>query len=72
MSIYKLTYRKIQTAKPKNNPYKILDGRGLYVLIKPNGTKYWRMKYRIKGKEKLRSHGMFPEVPLEHQFGIMY
>ena len=65
MPIYKLTHRKIQTAKPKNNPYKIFDGRGLYVLIKPNGTKYWRMKYRIKGKEKLRSYGRFPEISLD-------
>jgi hypothetical protein len=65
MSIYKLTYRKIQTAKPKNKQYKIFDGRGLYVLIKPNGTKYWRMKYRIKGKEKLRSYGRFPEISLD-------
>ena len=65
MSIYKLTFRKIQSAKPKEKPYKIFDGRGLYVLINPNGTKYWRMKYRIKGKEKLRSYGRFPEVPLE-------
>ena len=37
MSIYKLTFRKIQAAKPKEKPYKIFDGRGLYVLIKPNG-----------------------------------
>ena len=65
MSIYKLTFRKIQSTKPKEKPYKIFDGRGLYVLINPNGTKYWRMKYRIKGKEKLRSYGRFPEVPLE-------
>ena len=65
MSIYKLTFRKIQAAKPKEKPYKIFDGRGLYVLIKPNGTKYWRMKYRIKGKEKLRSYGTFPEIPLD-------
>ena len=65
MSIYKLTFRKIQSAKPKEKPYKIFDGRGLYVLINTNGTKYWRMKYRIKGKEKLRSYGRFPEVPLE-------
>ncbi len=65
MSIYKLTFRKIQAAKPKEKPYKIFDGRGLYVLINPNGKKYWRMKYRIKGKEKLRSYGRFPEVPLE-------
>ena len=56
MSINKLTYRKIQTAKPKNNPYKIFDGRGLYVLIKPNGTKYWRMKYRIKDSLQVISH----------------
>ena len=41
-------------------------------LKNPKGTKYWRMKYRIKGKEKLRSYGRFPEVTFEHQFGIMY
>ena len=37
MSIYKLTFRKIQATKPKEKPYTIFDGRGLYVLIKPNG-----------------------------------
>ena len=37
MSIYKLTFRKIQATNPKEKPYKIFDGRGLYVLIKPNG-----------------------------------
>jgi len=54
MSIYKLTFRKIQAAKPKEKPYKIFDGRGLYVLINPNGTKYW-----------MESHGL--NRFLEHQ-----
>jgi hypothetical protein len=33
-----------RSAKPKDKAYKIADEKGMYVLIKPNGGKYWRMK----------------------------
>lgn len=59
-----LTDLKIRTAKPKEKPYKISDALGLYLHVFPNGSKYWRMRYRFDGKEKLLSFGVYPEVTL--------
>ncbi|MGI1322389.1 Arm DNA-binding domain-containing protein, partial [Klebsiella quasipneumoniae subsp. similipneumoniae] len=42
-----LNARQIDTAKPKEKEYKLTDGGGLYLLVKPNGAKYWRLKYRF-------------------------
>lgn len=47
-----LTDIKVKTAKPKDKPYKLADGGGMYLLINTNGSKYWRMKYRFAGKER--------------------
>ena len=52
-----LTDIAIRTAKLKDKPYKLSDAGGLYLLIQPNGSKYWRLKYRFAGKEKLLSIG---------------
>jgi integrase len=52
----------IRSAKPREKPYKLTDGGGLYVLVNPDGSKYWRLKYRFGGKEKLLSLGVYPEV----------
>jgi integrase len=41
------------------------DGRGLYLLLSPNGSRWWRFKYRIDGREKLLSFGVYPDVPLK-------
>ncbi|EBA8218090.1 tyrosine-type recombinase/integrase [Salmonella enterica] len=60
----KLTARQINTAKPTEKPYKLSDGGGLYLLVNPNGSRYWRMKYRYAGKEKLLSIGVYPDVTL--------
>ena len=60
----KLNARQIDTAKPKEKAYKLADGGGLYLLVKPNGGKYWRLKYRVDGKEKLLALGVYPEVTL--------
>ena len=60
----KLTDIQIKNAKPKDKPYKLSDGGGLYVLIGINGSKYWRMKYRYRGKEKALSLGVYPVVTL--------
>lgn len=59
-----LTDIQLRTAKPKDKPYKLSDAGGLYVLVQPNGAKYWRLKYRISGKEKLLSFGSYPLVTL--------
>jgi len=60
----KLNARQVDAAKPKDKPYKLADGGGLYLLIKPNGGKYWRLKYRVAGKEKLLALGVYPDVTL--------
>ncbi|HBS7092429.1 MULTISPECIES: tyrosine-type recombinase/integrase [Klebsiella/Raoultella group] len=60
----KLTARQVDTSKPKDKPYKLSDGGGLYLLVNPNGSRYWRLKYRIAGKEKLLALGVYPDVTL--------
>lgn len=60
----KLTVKQIDSSKPKEKDYKLSDGGGLYLLVKTNGGKYWRLKYRIDGKEKLLTIGIYPTVTL--------
>lgn len=60
----KLNARQVDTAKPKEKPYKLADGGGLYLLVNPNGSRYWRLKYRVAGKEKLLALGVYPDVTL--------
>ncbi len=57
-----LTAREIDSAKPKDKPYKLADGAGLYLEVMPTGARYWRMKYRFGGKEKRLAFGVNPEV----------
>ena len=54
-----LTDKGVRHAKPREKAYKLYDGLGLYLLVNPNGSKYWRYKYRYRGKEKLLSLGVF-------------
>lgn len=56
---------QVKNAKPKDKPYKLSDGGGLYLLVNPNGGKGWRLKYRFQGKEKLLSLGVYPEIGLK-------
>ncbi|HCB0987216.1 TPA: DUF4102 domain-containing protein [Klebsiella variicola] len=60
----KLTARQVETSKAKDKPYKLSDGGGLYLLVNPNGARYWRLKYRVAGKEKSLALGVYPEVSL--------
>jgi integrase len=60
-----LTVTEIRHAKPKEKPYKLSDQRGLYLLITPSGSRLWRQKYRVQGREKLLAHGAYPDVSLE-------
>jgi integrase len=53
---------RIRTAKPKDKPYKLSDGNGLFVLINPTGSKLWRLKYRFLDKERLYSIGSYPDI----------
>lgn len=59
-----LTALAAQKAKSKEKPYKLSDGKGLYLFVHPAGGKYWRMKYYHLGKEKHMSLGVYPEVSL--------
>lgn len=60
----KLNARQVETAKPKDKAYKLADGGGLYLLVNTNGSRYWRLKYRFAGKEKLLALGVYPDVSL--------
>ncbi len=59
-----LTNTAIQNAKAKDKSYKLTDGDGMFLLIHPNGSKYWRLKYRLNGKEKTFAIGTYPEITL--------
>jgi len=60
----RLTDTRIRQAKPNIKPFKLADGNGLFLLVNPNGSRYWRLKYRLAGKEKLFAIGVYPEVGL--------
>lgn len=60
-----LTDKTIQAAKPKEKLYKLSDEKGMYLEVCPNGSRYWRLKYRFAGKEKRISLGVYPEVSLK-------
>lgn len=54
----------IRAGKPGEKPRKLADERGLFLLVNPNGSRLWRLKYRIGGKEKLLALGAYPDVSL--------
>jgi integrase len=54
-----------KNAKPKEKPYKLADEKGMFLLVNPNGSKYFRLKYRFAGKEKLLALGVYPETSLK-------
>ncbi|MBR7467023.1 tyrosine-type recombinase/integrase [Klebsiella quasipneumoniae] len=59
-----LTDAKIRTLKPSDKPFKVSDSHGLYLLIKPGGSRHWYLKYRINGKESRIALGAYPAVSL--------
>lgn len=60
----KLNITQIKALKPKAKQYKVSDGKGLNLVIHPNGSKYWRLFYRFDGKQKTLALGVFPIVSL--------
>jgi integrase len=54
-----------KNAKPKDKPYKLADEKGMFLLINPNGSKYFRLKYRFGGTEKTLALGVYPETSLK-------
>lgn len=59
-----LTDTAIRKATPHDKPYKLSDGGGMYLEVMPTGAKYWRLKYRVAGKEKRFALGVYPVVSL--------
>ncbi|ECF1702275.1 DUF4102 domain-containing protein [Salmonella enterica subsp. enterica] len=59
-----LTDKQARSAKPSDKPYKLADTLGLYLLVKPNGSRIWYLKYRFEGKESRVSFGSYPETSL--------
>lgn len=60
-----LTDTAIRALKAPSKPTKVADEKGLFLLVTPSGGKWWRLKYRFGGKEKLLSLGTYPDVGLK-------
>lgn len=61
MPLSDTAFRKL---KPRDRDYKVSDGAGLYLLVRPNGSKLWRLAYRFEGKQKTLAFGAYPSVTL--------
>ncbi|KGC80089.1 hypothetical protein DO71_4610 [Burkholderia pseudomallei] len=59
-----LTDVQVRNAKASAAPYKLTDGNGMFLLVQPNGAKYWRLSYRFLGKQKTLALGVYGR-PLE-------
>ena len=60
-----LTNTQIKAAKPDSRDYRLADGQGMYLLVKQNGHKYWRLDYRFRGKRNTLALGVYPEISLQ-------
>lgn len=67
MSKTPLTAKSIEAAQPQDKPYKLTDSMtpGLFLLVHPNGSKYWRFRYWMGKKERLRAIGVYPLISLK-------
>lgn len=59
-----LTAIEAKNAKASDKPRKLSDGGGIFLLVNPNGAKYWRLAYRYGGKQKVFALGVFPDTRL--------
>ena len=60
-----LTDVTVRNAKAQDKPTKLFDERGMFLHITPGGGKWWRLKYRFEGREKLLSLGTYPDISLK-------
>jgi len=60
-----LTDAKVKAAKPKPKPYKLTDGGGMYLLVNPNGSRYWQYRFRLNGKQNTYQIGTYPDTSLK-------
>jgi integrase len=61
-----LTDAHSRNAKPKAKAYKLSDGGGMYLLVKPDGARYWRLDYRFAGKRRTLALGVYPTTALSN------
>ena len=61
----KLTELTVRQAKPPGKVRKLSDGGGMHLLLHPNGSKYWRLDYRLSGKQQTLALGVWPNVSLK-------
>ena len=60
-----LTDIRVRNAIAGEKQYRLADSGGMYLEVRPNGGRYWRLKYRFAGKEKALPLGAYPEVSLK-------
>src|SRR5262249_25230900 len=60
----RLTDTRVRNAKPQAKAYKLSDGGGMYLLITPDGGRYWRLDYRFVGKRRTLALGVYPIMTL--------
>jgi integrase len=60
-----LTDVKLRNLQPKPKIYKVFDGNGLYIEVTPQGTKTWRLKYRLNKQDKRQTFGRWPDISLK-------
>ena len=56
----------VKALQPQDKPYRLNDGKDFFLLVNPNGSKYWRLNYSLHGKHHLISLGVYPEFFLKH------
>jgi len=61
----KLTDTQIRHAKPREKQYKLTDGQGMYLLVKPNGSKLWRLEFSLNKKRNTLAIGKYPAIKLK-------
>lgn len=59
-----LSDTRIRNSKARSRPYRLSDGRGLYIEVKPSGSRLWRYRYRLAGKEGMFAIGAYPDISL--------
>jgi integrase len=59
-----LNARRVEQAKPRARPYRLLDGEGLTLFVAPTGVKSWQFRYTLAGKQQTATLGKYPTVPL--------
>src|SRR5262245_27866523 len=55
---------RVRNAKPQTKTYKLSDGGGMYLLVTPDGARYWRLDYRFAGKRRTLALGVYPIMAL--------